>query len=391
MKKKILILIIILLIISPSFVYANVVYGEYKEFIMNTDEYMEETDTLKREEVKLYNTYEIKKVDLGYQEECINCDTSDYISETIESDEEIPGGIKYQPVLSTNSRLGCVSFYDFDIDRSVKLYEIEIYSGNKKIDYTFFNSKKDVYKNLNDGDRNTYYMLKYGDSIDILIEGDYLDQNITINIVGPELHSKFLYITSKGPAKVLKNLANNIYFVDESKFNELKNKFGSKDYGFTNGNGETFESLNPFYKKEIKKYHCYGEEKVILDNYVTEGDNLIYDDYITKYNYYIRTKEEIIDDEAKSNNINNLIDKTIEVKKTTTNQVKPKKASNKTTSLVTNNVEKNVSVDEEVLQVSPLFNEFNPKEKKSNIKFVVIVILLIITLQIIIFTLHRKK
>ena len=48
MKKKILILIIILLIISPSFVYANVVYGEYQEFIMNTDKYMEETDTLKR-------------------------------------------------------------------------------------------------------------------------------------------------------------------------------------------------------------------------------------------------------------------------------------------------------------------------------------------------------
>lgn len=142
MKKKILILIIILLIISPSFVYANVVYGEYKEFIMNTDEYMEETDTLKREEVKLYNTYEIKKVDLGYKEECINCDMSDYISETIESDEEIPGGIKYQPVLSTNSRLGCVSLYDFDIDRSVKLYEIEIYSDNKKIDYTFLTRKK---------------------------------------------------------------------------------------------------------------------------------------------------------------------------------------------------------------------------------------------------------
>lgn len=383
MKKKILILIIILLIISPSFVYANVVYGEYKEFIMNTDEYMEETDTLKREEVKLYNTYEIKKVDLGYKEECINCDMSDYISETIESDEEIPGGIKYQPVLSTNSRLGCVSLYDFDIDRSVKLYEIEIYSDNKKIDYTFFNSKKDVYKNLNDGDRNTYYMLKYGDSIDILIEGDYLDQNITINIVGPELHSKFLYITSKGPAKVLKNLANNIYFVDESKFNELKNKFGSKDYGFTNGNGQTFESLNPYYKKEIKKYHCYGEEKVILDNYVTEGDNLIYDDYITKYNYYTRIKEEISDDVS--------IDKTSKVTKTTTKMVKTKKVSTTTTKLVGDENNGLDLEENEILQAEPLFNEIGPKEKTSNIKFIVIVILLIITLQIIIFTLHRKK
>ena len=387
MKKKILILIIILLIISPSFVYANVVYGEYQEFIMNTDKYMEETDTLKREEVKLYNTYEIKKVDLGYKEECINCDTSDYISETVESKEEIPGGIKYQPVLSSNSRLEWISFYDFDIDKPVKLYEIEIYSGNKKIDYTFFNSDKDVYKNLNDGDRNTYYMLKYGDTINILIEGNYLDKNITINIVGPELHSKSIYYTSKGPTKsptkVLKNLANNIYFVDDLNFNELKNKYGSINYGFTNGNGETFESLNPYYKKELKKYHCYGEEKVILNDYVTEGENLIYDDFITKYNYYTRIKEEISDDVS--------IDKTSKVTKTTTKRVKTKKVSTTTTKLVGDENNGLDLEENEILQAEPLFNEIVPKEKTSNIKFIVIVILLIITLQIIIFTLHRKK
>ena len=382
MKKKILILIIVLLIISPSFVYANVVYGEYQEFIMNTDKYMEETDTLKREEVKLYNTYEIKKVDLGYKEECINCDTSDYILETVESKEEIPGGIKYQPVgISSSSILTAFSFYDFD--EPVKIYEIEVFSGDKKVDYVFMDSNKEIYKNLNDGDRSTYYTLSYGNKIGVFIQSRYLAKDIIINIIGDEIHSKAMYLFHNGPTIVVKNLANHIYFVDDLNFNELKNKYGSINYGFTNGNGQTFESLNPYYKKEIKKYHCYGEEKVILDNYVTEGDNLIYDDYITKYNYYTRIKEEISDDVS--------IDKTSKVTKTTTKMVKTKKVSTTTTKLVGDENNGLDLEENEILQAEPLFNEIGPKEKTSNIKFIVIVILLIITLQIIIFTLHRKK
>lgn len=382
MKKKILILIIILLIISPSFVYANVAYGEYQEFIMNTDKYMEETDTLKREEVKLYNTYEIKKVDLGYKEECINCDTSDYILETVESKEEIPGGIKYQPVgISSSSILTAFSFYDFD--EPVKIYEIEVFSGDKKVDYVFMDSNKEIYKNLNDGDRSTYYTLSYGNKIGVFIQSRYLAKDIIINIIGDEIHSKAMYLFQNGPTIVVKNLANHIYFVDDLNFNELKNKYGSINYGFTNGNGQTFESLNPYYKKEIKKYHCYGEEKVILNDYVTEGENLIYDDYITKYNYYTRIKEEISDDVS--------IDKTSKVTKTTTRMVKPKKVSTTTTKLVGDENNGLDLEENEILQAEPLFNEIVPKEKTSNIKFIVIVILLIITLQIIIFTLHRKK
>lgn len=381
MKKKILMLIIILLIISPSFVYAKVVYGEYQEFIMNTDKYMEETDTLKREEVRLYNTYEIKRVDLGYQEECINCDTSDYILETIESDKEIPGGIKYQPVLIANSILKSIILYDFD--KSVKIYEIEIYSGDKRVDYVFMDPNKVTYKNLNDGDRNTYYMLTIRDKLGVYIKDDYEAKDITINIIGDEINSKIFVYFNRNESLTLKNLANHIYFVDDLNFNELKNKYGSIDYGFSDENDLTSESLNPYYKKELKKYHCYGEEKVILNDYVTEGENLIYDDFITKYNYYTRTKEEISDDVS--------IDKTSKVTKTTTKRVKTKKVSTTTTKLVGDENNGLDLEENEILQAEPLFNEITPKEKTSNIKFIVIVILLIITLQIIIFTLHRKK
>lgn len=381
MKKKILILIIILLIISPSFVYANVVYGEYQKFIMNTDKYMEETDTLKREEVKLYNTYEIKKVDLGYQEECINCDTSDNISETIESETEIPDGIKYQPILDLGTKFNFFMLYDFDY--KIKINELNIYNNDKKIDYHFESSYQEKYKYLNDGDLDTYVELKNDDKLGIYLKGTFLAQNLVVEVVGTDLSSKILILFSGSKTLVLKALANNIYFVDYSKFDELKNKYGSINYGFTNGNGQTFESLNPYYKKELKKYHCYGEEKIILNDYVTQGENLIYDDFITKYNYYTRLKEEISDDVS--------IDKTSNVTKKTTKRVKTKKVSTTTTKLVG---EENNGLDleeNEILQAEPLFNEIVPKEKTSNIKFIVIVILLIITLQIIIFTLHRKK
>ena len=381
MKKKILILIIILLIISPSFVYANVVYGEYQEFIMNTDKYMEETDTLKREEVKLYNTYEIKKVDLGYQEECINCDTSDYISETIESKEEIPDGIKYQPILDLGTKFNFFMLYDFDY--KIKINELNIYNNDKKIDYHFESSYQEKYKYLNDGDLDTYVELKNDDKLGIYLKGTFLAQNLVVEVVGTDLSSKILILFSGSKTLVLKALANNIYFVDYSKFDELKNKYGSINYGFTNGNGQTFESLNPYYKKELNKYHCYGEEKVILNDYVTEGENLIYDDFITKYNYYTRLKEEISDDVS--------IDKTSNVTKTTTKRVKTKKVSTTTTKLVGDENNGLDLEENEILQAEPLFNEIAPKEKTSNIKFIVIVFLLIITLQIIIFTLHRKK
>lgn len=71
--------------------------------------------------------------------------------------------------------------------------------------------------------------------------------------------------------------------------------------------------------------------------------------------------------------------------------VKRKKVSTTTTKLVGDENNGLDLEENEILQAEPLFNEIVPKEKTSNIKFIVIVILLIITLQIIIFTLHRKK
>ncbi len=389
MKKKILILIIILLIISPSFVYAKFVYGEYQEFIMNTDEYMEETDTLKREEVKFYNTYEIKKVDLGYKEECINCDTSNYISEILESGDEIKGGIKYQPILALSTKFSFFMLYDFDY--KIKINELNIYDNDNKVDYYFENSYQEKYKYLNDGDIDTYVELENDDKLGIYLKGTFLAENLVIEIVGDELSSKIFILFNGGKMPVLKVLANNIYFVDEFNSNELKNKYGSIDYDFTDGAGKTFESLNPYYKKEIIKYHCYGEEKVILNNYVAVGSNLIYDDYITKYNYYIRTREEINDDIQEIKSEENLNSEQSENKTVATNQVKTKNKSNKVTSLINNNVEKNISEENDILQAEPLFNEVVSNDRENKVKFVIIVILLIITLQIIIFTLHRKK
>ena len=36
---------------------------------------------------------------------------------------------------------------------------------------------------------------------------------------------------------------------------------------------------------KTKLYHCYKEEKKILNEYVLEGNNIIEDDYINEYHY----------------------------------------------------------------------------------------------------------
>lgn len=374
MKKSLLILIIIFLIISPSLVYASTTYGEYQEYLMNTDEYIEESDTLKREEIKLYNTYEIKSIDLGYEKECSKRDENDTIEEEYEYADKVDGSIGYQAVLALDKKVQGFSFFDFG--KKTKIYELNVYDGDQKINYSFYAHYQEKYKYIFDDDLNTYAEVYLNDKISIFLKS-IVSKDLKIEIIGEDINCTgyFSFSNKLNGASFVKINAHNIYFVDNQTAEKIKEKYGFVVHYYTDAAGNTFESLNPFYVKKEKKYHCYGTEKVILNNYVSNGDNLIYDDYITRYNYYIRSKNEVEDNVVKSVNVK----KKIKKKKTTTTKIEENKNENI-------NEEK-----EEIIQVEPLFNEAVEKEHKFNFKFVILVILIIITLQIIIFTLHRKK
>lgn len=399
MKKKLLILIIILLIISPSFVYAKVVYGDYQEFITNTNEYMEETDTLKREEVRLYNTYKIKKVDLGYKDECINCDMSDTQESVLEFTTKVDGSISFQPVIALKENVSVINLFDFD--QKTNIYEINIYDGEKKINYNFFSEVKDKFKYLCDDDESTFAEITLFDHIYISFP-KVKAENLKIEIVGEDVScGVYFSFSGKGSSSSRTKLrANNIYFVTAEEAVDLKEKYGFIVDKYTDASGNLFESINPYYIKNEKKYHCYGEEKVILNNYVKDGDNLIYDDYITLYNYYVRSKTEVveIDENGQNNqNIEEIVEnlekvENISITKPIINRQKNKKSVKKNLEIDQLTTEEKKSVIEnEVLKVEPLFNETAISSNKISIKFIMIIILIIITLQIIIFTLHRKK
>ena len=57
--------IFLLILLIPNMVLASTVYTKYEPFILNTSEYLEETDILKREEVKLYNTYKEEIIEVA--------------------------------------------------------------------------------------------------------------------------------------------------------------------------------------------------------------------------------------------------------------------------------------------------------------------------------------
>ena len=56
--------IILFILVLPNLVFAQTLYTDFLPYL-NTTEYLEETDLIKRSEIKLYNTY-IEQVEENY-------------------------------------------------------------------------------------------------------------------------------------------------------------------------------------------------------------------------------------------------------------------------------------------------------------------------------------
>lgn len=132
MKHKNWLLILICILFVPCKINASYIYGDYQEYKMNTDELLEESDVLKREEITLYNTYEYVKEDLGYLETCENYDENDVIEEDVKYKTKVDGSYGYQPVLVTNDKhITAISIYNFK--EAKKIYELNVYYDGKKL------------------------------------------------------------------------------------------------------------------------------------------------------------------------------------------------------------------------------------------------------------------
>lgn len=390
MKKIILYALILIILFMPTYVKSLTIYGDYEKYKMGVDEFLPESDTLKREEITLYNTYEIVNNDLGYLEECNKYDENDYLEETIYSKDKLNNSYGYQPILANGKRLQMISLYDF---KDVNIKEINIYYKGELIEY-YFLKNKDKFKVLNDHDLNTNLILSGNMEITIYFSDNNLNPlELSVEVIGDEINVSSYFTFYDGNTFFAKTKGNYIYFVDNDEYENLKEKYGA--YNIQN-TVSSYTNVKNYYKKNIRKYHCYKEEKVKTNEYVIDGENLIKDDFIRKYNYYIRSKNIIEDIVEENNNIvsenNDIVKsenpKTNETKIKSKSYIKRQDSNNNTDDIEIEN-DQNA---QEIVKVEPLVNKVkvNPN-KKFKCKYLFLIIILFFILHILLHCLHRKK
>ncbi len=391
MKKIILYVLILIILFMPTYVKSLTIYGDYEKYKMGVDEFLPESDTLKREEITLYNTYEIENNDLGYLEECNKYDENDYLEETLYSKDKLNDSYGYQPILTNGKRLQMISLYDF---KDVNIKEINIYYKGELIEY-YFLKNKDKFKILNDHDLNTNLILSGNMEITIYFSDNNLNPlELSVEVIGDEINVSSYFTFYDGNTFFAKTKGNYIYFVDNDEYENLKEKYGA--YNIQN-TVSSYTNVKNYYKKNIRKYHCYKEEKVKTNEYVLDGENLIKDDFIKKYNYYIRSKNIIEDNVEEIKNIvseNNDIVKS-ENPKTNETKIKSKtsiKKEKKLSNIDNDEIEDDQSTQEEIVKVEPLVNKVkvNPN-KKFKFRYLFLIIILFFILHILLHCLHRKK
>ena len=393
MKKIILYVLILIILFMPTYVKSLTIYGDYEKYKMGVDEFLPESDTLKREEITLYNTYEIVNNDLGYLEKCNNYNENDYLEETLYSKDKLNDSYGYQPILANGKRLQMISLYDF---KDVNIKEINIYYKGELIEY-YFLKNKDKFKVLNDHDLNTNLILSGNMEITIYFSDNNLNPlELVVEVIGDEINVSSYFAFYDGNTFFAKTKGNYIYFVDNDEYENLKEKYGA--YNIQN-TVSSYTNVRNYYKKNIRKYHCYKEEKVKTNEYVIDGENLIKDDFIKKYNYYIRSKN-IIEDSIEENNNMGIVSENNDIvksenPKTNRTEIKSKnefKRQDSNNNTDNDEIEDDQSTQEEIVKVEPLVNKVKVnKNKKFKFRYLFLIIILFFILHILLHCLHRKK
>lgn len=280
--KKIFVLIMLLPIMHVN---AATYYTEYSDYLLGTDEVIEEGPLIKKEEYKVYNTYEIRRKDIGYsnKELCTLYDQNDYIEEETYSktkfndDDKLYQGFAFNDMWIYRMSLKSVK------NTNLSLKEIIVKDKDNKLDYTISSSISNI-DNLKDGDEGTGITLARNASL-LLLFDDYLVNDLTIEFVANQMVKSDLTMTmktSETASQLFATLhfnADIIEFKSDEEIKKIKEVIGEFD-------NETV--LGTYYKKVDKKYLCYENERVVLNNYVKDGDNIIEGDYKIIYDYQKR-------------------------------------------------------------------------------------------------------
>lgn len=277
MKRKILYALILFI---PLIVNAEEkFYTSYYLKESNSVNYQEENESIKREEIKLYNSYILHRKDKGYFEnnnEYIK-DENDFVEETVYYQTKKDNTIQHiyyeqeEDILVNKFQIR-----NFSTSGQAKIESIKIYHKNELI----YESSTDIINvytklifNLND-----FYNLK-DIKIDILINDPKMwifSGTLTAYSENTQVDNKFKYIRTS-----TKDLMT-IIFLNKEEYKDLSSNITwYKD-------GDTYITAYP---KSVKKYKYYDYEKEYLNNYTNIESKeyfLDYNDYKNIYNYYER-------------------------------------------------------------------------------------------------------
>ena len=269
MKKIILCISLILFIRNVD---AETFYGAYYKV---DNIYNEPMDEIKIEEYKLYNTYKINFIDLGYLEENNEYikDDNDFIeTETETTNKE--NSIEYINVKTSLNTKN--TFLINNLSNNLTIKEIEIYYKDEPINYSF--SNEEDFLKLNPTAINIY-----DKNLETVFNSPRRYINLALKLNGTyELNQLKIIIYS----------TSNEETTFEFKFNEyipIKLNKGNK-HVITFNNDESIKETTYTYKEHKKLYKHYKEEKISQNIYVKNGENLLLEDYKIITNYYKRDK-----------------------------------------------------------------------------------------------------
>lgn len=265
-------------------------YTSYYLKESNSVNYKEESETIKREEIKLYNTYILQRKEKGYFEnnnEFIK-DENDYIEETVYYQTKKDNTIQHiyyeqeEDVLVNKFQIR-----NFSTSGQAKIESIKIYHKNELI----YESSTDiitVYTKLI-FTLNDFYNLK-DIKIDILINDPKMwifAGTLTAYTNNTQVDNKFKYIRTS-----TKDLMT-IIFLNKEDYKDLSSNITwYKD-------GDTYITAYP---KSVKKYKYYDYKKVYLNTYTNIESSTYFLDYNDRKNvynyferYYLTLSDTIID------------------------------------------------------------------------------------------------
>lgn len=289
MKKKFK--YILLLLFIPLSCNAEISYTDYSLYEKESLNYYEETELLKREEIKHYLNYKYEKSDGDYfllNENPINLpllDNNDYINENIRMEEysidcEGPYSTHH---LNENFRIRYIKINNFNVNQTF-IKNISIYLEDNTVFYYIYDKNFYFNENLNIDsemiiDLRNHYLVK--------------DLNITINFNSIELNN-IEYDFSISDDLENYHTFNNIVLRSNLKESHIVNFTTKDNLGIIN-----------YFNKEVIKYKYYKFIRINSDIYTKNPvENYEHDltKFISKYNYYLRDKIEI------SNEITNIND-----------------------------------------------------------------------------------